>query len=175
MSVRAWHRHVVANRLQSLLLVAVLLGISTLVGSLLSGATGLWLALGASLVVLLIEPVAVSRLTLALYRARPLTRQEAPEVWRMIETLAERAGLPAVPVPHYVPSPMVNAFALGSRHDSAIALTDGLLRNLTARELAGVLAHEMAHIVHDDLRVMGLADYVSRMTSLFALTGQISS
>lgn len=173
MSVPAWHRHVVANRLQSLLLVAVLLGISALAGSLLSGATGLWLALGASLVVLLIEPVAVSRLTLALYRARPLTRQEAPEVWRMIETLAERAGLPAVPVPHYVPSPMVNAFALGSRHDSAIALTDGLLRNLTPRELAGVLAHEMAHIVHDDLRVMGLADYVSRLTSLFALTGQI--
>ncbi len=57
----------------------------------------------------------------------------------------------------------------GSRRASAIALSDGPLFSLTPRELAGVLAHEMAHIAHNDLRVMDLADYVSRLTGLFAL------
>ncbi|MFN7087526.1 MAG: zinc metalloprotease HtpX [Burkholderiales bacterium] len=169
-----WHRHAAANRLQTLLLVVVLLGISAVAGGLLFGETGLWVALGASLMALVIEPVAVSRLTLAWYRARPLTATEAPDLWRVLHTLAARAGLPAVPVPHYVPSPLVNAFAVGNRRDAAIALTDGLLRTLSARELVGVLAHETAHIAHDDLRVMGLADYVSRLTALFALAGQIS-
>ncbi|MGB0128403.1 MAG: zinc metalloprotease HtpX, partial [Rhodocyclaceae bacterium] len=87
--------------------------------------------------------------------------------------LARRAGLPAVPTPHYVPSAIVNAFATGAKQRSAIALTDGLLRSLSPRELAGVIAHEMAHIAHGDLRVMGLADYVSRLTSLLALVGQV--
>lgn len=174
MSMSEWHRHVSANRLQSLLLVAILLGISALAGGLLFGAAGLWIALAASLVAVLIEPVAVYRLTLALYGARPISPQAAPELWRMIRILAERAGLPAIPVPYYVPSAVVNAFAVGSRRASAIALSDGLLVSLAPRELAGVLAHETAHIAHDDLRVMGLADYVSRLTGLFALTGQFT-
>jgi heat shock protein HtpX len=86
--------------------------------------------------------------------------------------LAERAGLPAVPALYYLPSPVINAFTVGSAGSSAIALTDGLLRHLSPREIAGVLAHEVAHIAHGDLRVMGLADFVSRLTSLFSLTGQ---
>ena len=76
--------------------------------------------------------------------------------------------------PHYVPSAVVNAFATGSKQEASIALTDGLLRRLSPRELAGVLAHEIAHIANEDLRVMGLADSVSRFTSLLALMGQIA-
>ncbi|MBN0161817.1 M48 family metalloprotease, partial [Pseudomonas aeruginosa] len=82
--------------------------------------------------------------------------------------------LPATPVPHYVPSAVVNAFATGSKQHASIALTDGLLRSLSPRELAGVLAHEVAHIANEDLRVMGLADSVSRLTSLLAMVGQIA-
>ena len=103
MSMSEWHRHVTANRLQSLLLVAILLGISALAGGLLFGAAGLWIALVASLVAVLIEPVTVYRLTLALYGARPIAPQAAPELWRMIRILAERAGLPAIPVPYPAP------------------------------------------------------------------------
>ncbi|EFH7751322.1 M48 family metalloprotease, partial [Escherichia coli] len=57
---------------------------------------------------------------------------------------------------------------------ASIALTDGLLRSLSPRELAGVLVHEVAHIANEDLRVMGLADSDSRLTSLLALMGQIA-
>ena len=165
MSHHAW-----INRLQTLLLIATLLGITALAGALLLGKDGAWIALGASVLALLLEP-RTSWLTLRLYRAEPLPPALAPDLWHALEQLATRAALPAVPIPHYVPSPMVNAFAVGNRERSAIALTDGLLRSLPGRELAGVLAHEVAHIAHGDLRVMGLADYVSRLTSLFALTG----
>ncbi len=79
-----------------------------------------------------------------------------------------------MPVPHYVPSAVVNAFATGSKQKASIALTDGLLRSLSPRELAGVFAHEVAHIANEDLRVMGLADSVSRLTCLLALMGQIA-
>ena len=166
-------RHAWNNRLQTLLLVVVMLGICALAGGLLFGETGVWLSLTACLAVLLIAPAASARLTLMLYRAEPIPFESAPGLWRMIQTLAERSGLPTPPQLHSLPSPVVNAFAVGSRRNSAIALTDGLLRTLSPREIGGVVAHEMAHIAHNDLRVMGLADYVSRLTSMFSMVGQI--
>ncbi len=165
--------HANTNRLQTLLLIGALLAIGGLAGYVLFGESGLWMALAATLLTLVVEPLAVTRLTLALYKARPIQPAEAPQLWRTLEVLAGRAGLPAVPVPHYVPSSMVNAFAVGNRQQSAIALTDGLLARLSPRELAGVLAHETAHIANGDLKVMNLADYVSRLTGLFAIAGQI--
>ena len=164
-----WH-----NRLQTVLLVLTLLGIAAVAGSLLLGDGGLWLALAAAGFTLLLEPAAASGLTLRLYGARPLYPDEAPDLWAVLRELAARAGLPAVPVPHYVPSGVVNAFATGSKHHAAIALTDGLLRSITPRELTGVLGHEIAHIANEDLRVMGLADSISRLTHLLALLGQLA-
>lgn len=164
-----WH-----NRLQTVLLVLTLLGIAAVAGSLLLGDGGLWLALTAAGFTLLLEPAAASGLTLRLYGARPLHPDEAPDLWAVLRELAARAGLPTVPVPHYVPSGVVNAFATGSKHHAAIALTDGLLRSLTPRELTGVLGHEIAHIANEDLRVMGLADSISRLTHLLALLGQLA-
>lgn len=167
-------RHRWLNRLQTALLVLTLPGIAAVASSLLLGDGGLWLALAAAGFTLLLEPAAASGLTLRLYGARPLYPDEAPDLWAVLRELAARAGLPAVPVPHYVPSGVVNAFATGSKHHAAIALTDGLLRSLTPRELTGVLGHEIAHIANEDLRVMGLADSISRLTHLLALLGQLA-
>ena len=167
-------RHRWLNRLQTALLVLTLLGIAAVAGSLLLGDGGLWLALAAAGFTLLLEPAAASGLTLRLYGARPLHPDEAPDLWAVLRELAARAGLPTVPVPHYVPSGVVNAFATGSKHHAAIALTDGLLCSLTPRELTGVLGHEIAHIANEDLRVMGLADSISRLTHLLALLGQLA-
>lgn len=165
-----WH-----NRLQTVLLVLTLLGIAAVAGSLLLGDGGLWLALAAAGFTLLLEPAAASGLTLRLYGARPLHPDEAPDLWAVLRELAARAGLPTVPVPHYVPSGVVNAFATGSKHHAAIALTDGLLRSLTPRELTGVLGHEIAHIANEDLRVMGLADSISRLTHFWPCWGSLRS
>jgi heat shock protein HtpX len=68
---------------------------------------------------------------------------------------------------------MLNAFAVGTREDSAIAVTDGLLRTMNMRQIAGILAHETAHIVNGDLKVMGLADVLNRITSFMSTIGLI--
>src|SRR5690606_27059211 len=155
-------------------LVLTLIGIAAPAGSLLFGESGLWLALVAVAGTLLLVPAAASALTLCLYRSRAWHPHEATQLCALFGGLFARAGLPATTVPHYVPSAVVNAFATGSKQHASIALTDGLLRNLSSRELAGVLAHEVAHIANEDLRVMGLADSVSRLTSLLAMVGPIA-
>lgn len=114
------------------------------------------------------------QMVLKMYKARPVTPTEFPLGFRLINELSGRAGLPVAPKLFVVPSKLMNAFAVGRREDSAIAITDALARNLTARELAGVLAHEMSHIAHGDMKVMALADMVSRFTSVMSTVGILS-
>ncbi|MFE8072480.1 zinc metalloprotease HtpX [Marinobacteraceae bacterium S3BR75-40.1] len=161
------------NRIQTLLLLSTLLGIGMLAGWLLLGNQGIWIALVGTVVALILQPATASRLTLKVYQARPIDTSDDPGLLRLARELARRAGVEAAPELYYVPSSIVNAFAVGSRRQPIIVMTDGLLHSLSSRELAGVMAHEMAHITHGDLRVMGLADYLSRLTGFLALMGQI--
>jgi heat shock protein HtpX len=69
---------------------------------------------------------------------------------------------------------MMNAFAVGRISDSAICMTDQLIRSLTKRELAGVMAHEISHIANQDIKVMSIADMVSRFTSILSTLGIIA-
>ena len=85
-----------------------------------------------------------------------------------------RAELPAMPRLYYVPSRMMNAFAVGKPEDSAIAVTDGLLRGLSLRQLTGVLAHEISHVRNGDLKVMALGDVLTRLTGLMSTFGLIA-
>ncbi len=124
------------------------------------GVFGLWMAGRVS-----------PKFVLKLYKARPLQEGDAPELHHVMRQLTARADLPSVPTLHYVPSQMMNAFAVGKPEDSAIAVTDGLLNGLTLRQLAGVLAHEVSHIRSGDLKVMALADMLNRMTSFMASFG----
>jgi heat shock protein HtpX len=78
-----------------------------------------------------------------------------------------------VPTLYYVPSRIISAFTVGHTQQSAVAVTDGLLRALDAREQIGVLAHEVSHVRSNDMWVMGLADLFSRLTSLLSLFGQL--
>jgi heat shock protein HtpX len=112
-------------------------------------------------------------MVLTLYKARRLTRAEMPELHDLVEELAANAQLPAKPQLYYVQSKMLNAFAVGRREDSAIAVTDGLLRAMTLRQLGGILAHEISHIRSGDLRVMGLADVLNRITGFMSTMGLI--
>ncbi|UXN65391.1 zinc metalloprotease HtpX [Phyllobacterium sp. A18/5-2] len=114
------------------------------------------------------------QMVLTMYKARPVTRGEFPQGLAIVEELARRAGLPKAPKLHVIPSRMMNAFAVGRKDDSVVAVTDQLIRALTARELTGVLAHEISHIRNEDLKVMALADTVSRFTSLMSTIGIVS-
>lgn len=78
-----------------------------------------------------------------------------------------------MPALYYVPSATVNAFAVGTRHASAIAITDAMLRTFSPREIAGVFAHEVSHIRINDLWVMAFADLCGRLTRMLSTAGQI--
>jgi heat shock protein HtpX len=114
------------------------------------------------------------QIVLKMYKARAVSPAEFPAGADLVTELSRRAGLPAVPKLFVVPSKLMNAFAVGRRDDSAIAITDALVRNLTTRELAGVLAHEISHIAHGDVRVMAFADMVARFTSIMSTVGILS-
>lgn len=114
------------------------------------------------------------RMVLAMYRAIPVSRQQFPAGHAILDELVRRAGLPARPVLYVLPSDVMNAFAVGRQHDSALCLTDRLIRSLTQRELAGVLAHEISHIRAEDVKVMAIADMVSRFTSVMSTLGLLS-
>lgn len=161
------------NRLQTLMLLGLMTGYAGLVGWLLWGADGLWFVLVWGAVLLFLSPQLSARWVLRMYGARPIPPDQAPHYHQALQALAGRANLPAAPSLWWVPSPMVNAFAVGRREASAIAVTDGLLRTLSPRELVAVLAHETAHIAHGDLKVMNLADVISRLTSAMSFVGLV--
>lgn len=172
MNPQQWHRHTWQNRLQTLLTLAFMLGFLALLGLIIWGSEGLLHLLLIGLVLAFINPVASPRLVLRLYNAQPLREYEAPLLFDALAKLAQRAGLPAMPALYFIPSQMINAFTVGSRHSPTIAISDGMLRTLNLREIVAVLAHEISHIHNNDIRVMALADLISRMTSLLSLFGQ---
>src|SRR5262245_43507831 len=91
---------------------------------------------------------AISRETM--YRwfgARPLRPAEMPGLFPILTDVCRRAGLPRLPDLYYVSAPLdMNAYALGGPDNAAILLTEGLLRGMAPDEIAGILAHEVAHI-----------------------------
>jgi len=166
-------RHKLRNLVQSVILLGGMIGLLAVCGWVLFGPDGVvGMALGGALA-LAFSPKISPGLVLRLYRARELTPPELPDVFAVLDRLAARAGLPRRPTLYYIPSRMLNAFAVGSRDEAVIAVTDGMLRSLTLRELAGVLAHETSHIRNNDLWLMGLADLVGRLTRLMTMLGLV--
>ncbi|RMH00010.1 MAG: protease HtpX, partial [Deltaproteobacteria bacterium] len=133
-------------------LTGVLVGLGSLAGR--EAATfALVLGLGMNLAAYLWS----DRMVLAMHRARPLSPAEAPEVHRIVEELAARAKIPK-PAVYLVEDPQPNAFATGRGPSrSAVAVTTGILQILDARELRGVLAHEIGHVVNRDVLVATVA------------------
>jgi heat shock protein HtpX len=169
----AQRRHKLRNLLQSTLLLGGMVGILALCGWVLFGPDGVvGLGLGAALA-LAFSPKISPGMVLRLYRARELLPHDLPEVFRVLAQLAKRAGLEQRPRIYYVPSAMLNAFAVGGPDDAVIAVTDGMLRSLRLRELAGVLAHEISHIRNNDLWLMSLADLTGRLTRIMTMFGLI--
>ncbi|MGE3289108.1 MAG: zinc metalloprotease HtpX [Pseudonocardia sp.] len=164
-------RHRLRNAVQGFLLLGGMVAVLAALAWLLFGLVGLFAVAVVAAIVLATRPAVPAHWVLGMYGARPVPPAAAPELHRYVRILAERAGLAVPPTLYYVASPMVNAFAVGRRDDSALAVTDGLLRRLTSRELVGVLAHEIGHIRSDDLWIMNLSDSLGRLTHGLAYAG----
>jgi heat shock protein HtpX len=114
------------------------------------------------------------RIALAVSRARPLAERDAPAVHKTVGDLSRLAGVP-VPRLYLVDSPQPNAFATGrSPSHSAVAVTQGLLDQLSPQQVRGVLAHELAHIRNRDVRVSAIAAMIAGAVAAIANVLQFS-
>lgn len=153
-----------------MLLLAAMTGILVLAGYLMFDTIGFFVAIALLVFGLFFSPRISTSMLLRHYHAQRITRSEAPGLVDLMEHLCERGGLSNRPL-YYIPSRLPNAFAAGVGQESFVAVTDGLLRLLNGRELAGVLAHEVAHIINNDIKVLGTADTITRTASLFSRIG----
>ena len=160
------------NIAQSFALVGGIGVITALSAYTLFGRTGVVWALIIIGVFSLIGPRVAPDAIMRMFNARPIDASYSGEIVRLVQALSQRAGLKAAPHLYVVPSQTMNAFAVGTPSRYSLGVTEGLLRRLGPRELAGVLAHEITHVRNNDIWVMSLADILSRFTrsmSFFAI------
>lgn len=145
------------NRIRTTVLLAVLTAFILWIGQLLGGRQGLVIALVLAAGMNFFSYWFSHKMVLSMYRAQPVTPADAPELYRMVESLAREADLP-MPSLYRIPQDAPNAFATGRNPEHAvIAVTDGLLHTMEREELRGVLAHEMAHILDRDMLIGTIA------------------
>jgi len=161
------------NILQTCMIIAAMAGLFGVLGWMIFGGIGLISAAVFALVLSLSTPKISPHVVMRMYKAYRLSDYEARGLHEIISKLAGSARLPAVPQIYYVPTRVMNAFSVGSRQNSAIALSDGLIRNLSWREITGVLAHEVSHIANNDLRLHTLANIMTKITSTLSFFGQV--
>jgi heat shock protein HtpX len=160
------------NRLKALLLLATLTALVVWAGQLVGGTSGMVLALAFAGVMNLGAWWWSDRLVLRLHGAREISEAAAPELYGIVRVLAERARLP-MPRVYLIGEDAPNAFATGrSPQRAAVAVTEGLLHRLDRSEIAGVLAHELAHVRNRDTLVMTVAATLAGAVSMLANLGQ---
>lgn len=159
------------NQIHSALLVTGMSLIVMISASLIWSWAGA-IAAGVFVVVLsLISPRVPPEAVMRVYNGVPVDNRHGAQLHHLIEVLADRAELPRHPRLYVIPSTTLNAFATGSPTHAAIGITEGLLRRLDLRQVAGVIAHEMSHIRNNDLSVMATADALTRFTQVLAYLG----
>ncbi|MFZ5641583.1 MAG: zinc metalloprotease HtpX [Bacillota bacterium] len=156
------------NQLKTLIFMSVLTALVVVAGSALGGRSGMVLAFGFALVMNGASYWFSDKIVIKMTGSRPLERRDNPELFDMVERLAREAGIP-MPKLYLTPSPQPNAFATGRNPDhAAVAVTEGLLRLLNREELAGVIAHELAHIKNRDILIGTLAAVMAGVITMLA-------
>jgi heat shock protein HtpX len=145
------------NNVKTFVLLAGLMGLFLMLGQLIGGSQGLVLALVFGGAFNFIMYFFSDRMVLRMYRAQVVTEAEAPELYRMVDRLRQRAGLP-MPVVAVAPHEQPNAFATGRNPEHAVvAVTTGILKYMPQDELEGVIAHELAHVKNRDMLISTIA------------------
>jgi heat shock protein HtpX len=145
--------------------MAALVGLLMLGGAAVGGPRGVLLFGALGLVFNFASYWFSDKLALMVHGARPVTREELPEVYASVERLTRKAGLP-MPRVFVIPSMSPNAFATGRNPEhAAVAVTEGIVRILTPRQLEGVLAHELAHVQNRDILIATMAAMVAGLIS----------
>ncbi len=156
------------NIMKTAILMAAITALFVVIGSMLGGKQGMILALLFALGMNFFSYWFSDKMVLKMYNAQEVDASSAPQFYAMVQELAQRAGLP-MPRVYLINEDAPNAFATGRNPEhAAVAATTGILRVLSARELRGVMAHELAHVKHRDILISTISATMAGAISALA-------
>lgn len=156
------------NMMKTAILMAAITALFMAIGSLLGGQQGMILALVVALGMNFFSYWFSDKMVLKMYNAQEVDETTAPQFYRMVRELAERAQLP-MPRVYLIREDAPNAFATGRNpQNAAVAATTGIMRVLNERELRGVMAHELAHVKHRDILISTISATMAGAISMLA-------
>jgi heat shock protein HtpX len=162
-----------ANTFKTAILLGALSGLLLMIGQLLGGNQGLVIAFVFAVVTNFVSYWFSDKIVLRMYKAQPVG--PGHPLYGLVATLAQRAALP-MPKVYVIPDPSPNAFATGRNPDhAAVAATEGILNTLTTDELAGVIAHELAHVKHRDILISSVAATIAAAIMMLANMAQFAA
>jgi heat shock protein HtpX len=145
------------NRIKTVLLLAGMTVFLIVIGRVLGGRTGMYIAFLLALAMNFFSYWYSDKIVLKMYGAHEVSPLEAPQLHQIVQELAQEAGIPK-PKVYIIPNESPNAFATGRNPDhAAVAATEGIMRLLTPVELKGVLAHEIGHVRNRDILISTIA------------------
>lgn len=156
------------NTIKTFMLLAAMTALFMGLGYLIGGAGGATIAFLLAAAMNLFAYWNADKMVLRMYKAQRVDESTAPNYVRIVKRLAQNAGMP-VPAIYIIDNPQPNAFATGRNpENAAVAATTGLIRMLTPEELAGVMAHELAHIKNRDTLTMTVTATIAGAISMLA-------
>src|ERR1017187_172910 len=163
------------NTFKSTLLLVSLMLVLLFLGEWIGGQNGMILAFVISVAMNFTAYFYSDKLALAMYHAKPATREELPRAYEIVERLTQKDGIPT-PKIYVIPTESPNAFATGRNPQHAsVAVTHGILGLLTDEELEGVLAHELGHVKNRDILTSSIAATLAGAITLIARMGYWAS
>lgn len=157
-----------SNTLKTTALLGLLTGLILWFGQFLGGSQGLTIAFVFAAIMNFGSYWFSDKIVLAMYGARPVDINAAPDLYRIVQNIATRAGMP-MPKLYVIPTDAANAFATGRNPDhAAVAVTEGILRLMSSEELEGVLAHELSHVKNRDILISSIAATLAGVIMMLA-------
>ncbi len=160
------------NAFKTVFLLTALTLLLLFIGQYFGGRNGMIIAFVLAAVMNFIAYFFSDKIALATYRAQPVTREELPRVYQVVERLTQKIGLP-MPKIYVIPTESPNAFATGRNPQHAsVAVTQGILNLLNDEELEGVLAHELGHVNNRDILISSIAATIAGAVTMLANMGK---
>jgi heat shock protein HtpX len=163
------------NTFKSTLMLVGLMLLLVFIGERIGGQNGMLIAFAISVAMNFTAYFFSDKIALKMYRAQPVTREQMPRAYEVVERLAAKDGIP-MPKIYMIPSESPNAFATGRNPQHAsVAVTHGILGLLTDEELEGVLAHELGHVKNRDILTSSIAATLAGAITMIARMGYWAS
>jgi len=160
------------NTFKTAFLLTALTLLLMMIGRAFGGQNGMMIALAVAVVMNFVSYFFSDKIALSMYRAKPVTREELPRAYQIVERLTQKIGLP-MPKIYVIPTESPNAFATGRNPQHAsVAVTHGILGLLTDEELEGVLAHELGHVNNRDILISSVAATIAGAITMLASMGR---